>query len=307
MFELEPINRRDFTSSQKEEKPKEKNIWQKGLDHLSTALTAASFIPGLDTFTNIAQIPVDLLRGDFVGAGLDLVGVIPFVGEGADAAKTARTVDRIVDGARVAEAVDDAVDAAKMTDKISDTARLTGDVTDTAKAVDNANDAVKTAGNVGELAKAYPKEQIPDEVTGYLCELVQEGQRIQVSSAPSFDQISLMSRQEAVEFASISVSGKNYIIRGNIKGTTIPEDVLDDMIQNKGILNCHSHPYIGDFRPSDSDLRLAEILNHQKEFRIVTPDGLQAIYTKNGIKSVGNIEKKLSENDVRELYKLFGG
>ena len=44
-------------------------------------------------FTDVAQIPVDLLRGDFVGAGLDLVGVIPFVGEGADATKTARTVD----------------------------------------------------------------------------------------------------------------------------------------------------------------------------------------------------------------------
>ena len=61
------------------------------------------------------------------------------------------------------------------------------------------------------------------------------------------------------------------------------------------------------YTPSPSDLQLAEILNHQKEFRIVTPDGMQAIYTKEGIKSVGNIGNKLSEEDILELYKLFGG
>ena len=183
MFELEPINRRDFTSSQKEEKPKEKNIWQKGLDHLSTALTAASFIPGLDTFTNIAQIPVDLLRGDFVGAGLDLVGVIPFVGEGADAAKTARTVDRIVDGARVAEAVDDAVDAAKMTDKISDTVKLTGDVTDTAKAVDDAADTLKVADKASDTVNTVDTiKDIFDYADDPILELTKQADSIAVSS-----------------------------------------------------------------------------------------------------------------------------
>lgn len=63
---------------------KEKSKWQKVLDGISTGLTAASFIPGVDTITNLIQVPVDLLRGDFVGAGLDLVGAIPFVGEIAD-------------------------------------------------------------------------------------------------------------------------------------------------------------------------------------------------------------------------------
>ncbi len=134
-LELRPVNYSDLASSQKDEKPKEKSKWQKGLDYASTALTAASLIPGLDTFTNILQIPVDLLRGDFVGAGLDLVGVLPGVGEVADAAKTGRTVDRIVDGARAA---DKAFDTAKVMDKASDTMKVADDVADTAKAVDNA-------------------------------------------------------------------------------------------------------------------------------------------------------------------------
>lgn len=38
------------------------------LDALSDLLTAASLIPGLDTFTDLAAIPVDLARGDFLSA-----------------------------------------------------------------------------------------------------------------------------------------------------------------------------------------------------------------------------------------------
>lgn len=41
------------------------------LDALSNFLAAASLIPGLDTFTDLASIPVDLARGDFFSAGLD--------------------------------------------------------------------------------------------------------------------------------------------------------------------------------------------------------------------------------------------
>jgi len=44
------------------------------LDALSDLLAAASLIPGLDTFTNLASIPVDLVRGDFLSAGLSAFG-----------------------------------------------------------------------------------------------------------------------------------------------------------------------------------------------------------------------------------------
>ena len=78
------------------------------LDALSDFLTAASFIPGIDTIADIAAIPVDLARGDFVSAGLDLVGAIPFVGEVADTAKIAKLADKAVDAAKVADKVSDA-------------------------------------------------------------------------------------------------------------------------------------------------------------------------------------------------------
>ena len=71
------------------------------LDALSDFLTAASLIPGLDTFTDLAAIPVDLLRGDFLSAGLDAFGVIPFVGEIADTSKLAKMADKALEAAKV--------------------------------------------------------------------------------------------------------------------------------------------------------------------------------------------------------------
>lgn len=76
------------------------------LDEISTILSWASFIPGLDTAVDILSIPVDLIRGDYMSAMFDVVGIVPFVGEIGDTAKLARMTDN-------------AVDAAKVTDKVS--------------------------------------------------------------------------------------------------------------------------------------------------------------------------------------------
>ena len=77
------------------------------LDALSNMLTAASLIPGIDTLADLAAIPVDLLRGDFVSAGLDVLGAVPFVGEVADTAKLARMADKAVDSAKIANKATD--------------------------------------------------------------------------------------------------------------------------------------------------------------------------------------------------------
>ena len=73
------------------------------LDALSNLLSAASLIPGLDTFTNLASIPVDLARGDLLSAGLDLIGVVPFVGEVAETAKLAKMADKASDAVKTAK------------------------------------------------------------------------------------------------------------------------------------------------------------------------------------------------------------
>ncbi len=81
------------------------------LDHISNILAVASFIPGADTITNAISIPVDLARGDWVSAVLDLAGIVPVFGEAADFAKTG---DKIIDGVKTA---DKARDSAKVVRK----------------------------------------------------------------------------------------------------------------------------------------------------------------------------------------------
>lgn len=75
------------------------------LDAVSNVLAAASLIPGVDTFVDIAAIPVDIARGDWVSAGLDTVGVIPFIGEAADTARLAKKADKAIDAAKAAKKV----------------------------------------------------------------------------------------------------------------------------------------------------------------------------------------------------------
>jgi len=97
------------------------------LDALSNLLTAASLIPGLDTFTNLASIPVDLARGDFLSAGLSAAGMVPFIGEVADTAKLAKMADKAVDAAKVADRISDAAKSVKRISpsKLTQTHKLT--------------------------------------------------------------------------------------------------------------------------------------------------------------------------------------
>ena len=90
--------------------PEDKNT-QNWLDSISDLLTVASLVPGLDSLTNLASIPVDLARGDLFSAGFSAIGVIPVIGEVGDTAKLAKLADK-------------AIDTTKIADKVSDTAKV---------------------------------------------------------------------------------------------------------------------------------------------------------------------------------------
>ena len=91
------------------------------LDSVSQALALASLVPGLDTFTNLAAIPVDLARGDYLSAGLDLLGVIPVAGEFADTARlamlagTIKRADKVSDAAKAVNKATDVISTSKLT------------------------------------------------------------------------------------------------------------------------------------------------------------------------------------------------
>ncbi len=103
------------------------------LDAISDLLSAASLIPGLDTFTNLASIPVDLARGDFVSAGLSAIGVLPVVGELADTARLAKTVDKAVDAAKTVRSGKSIINATKKSSALKSVDKLPSNIRKSAK------------------------------------------------------------------------------------------------------------------------------------------------------------------------------
>ncbi|MBQ3114532.1 MAG: hypothetical protein IJC06_00195, partial [Clostridia bacterium] len=147
----------------------------KTLDKISDFLTWASLIPGLDTLSNLAAIPVDLLRGDYVSAGLSAAGMIPGYGEAADAAKLAKmagktakvlkSADIIIDTAKAANKTDDVL---KATNKIVDAVNATDDVGDTLKHIAKGTDAGKVVDNVSLPSKPAQVKHIFGNRPGHL-------------------------------------------------------------------------------------------------------------------------------------------
>lgn len=90
------------------------------LDKISDGLAIASLIPGLDTFADLASVPIDLARGDYVSAGLSALGAVPFAGEVADSAKLAKMADK-------------AIDSSKLTTKLSKTKSVNDNIRSVAK------------------------------------------------------------------------------------------------------------------------------------------------------------------------------
>lgn len=166
---------------------------------------------------------------------------------------------------------------------------------------------ILTSNNIGEKAKPYSIEKVPDKINKYLSELKNYGDELEVDTAPTFTEIALLSRQAGTEFASITVNRKHYIIKGDERGTMISKSRLEDIKKHKGILNCHSHPYISDLLPSESDMEVAEMLYWQKDFYIITPDYKKAIYTKEGRINIDTIKEVFSTDQINIFEELFGG
>ena len=69
----------------------------------------------------------------------------------------------------------------------------------------------------------------------------------------------------------LEIGENSYLIRGNEHGTTIPDGIFEELYNQKGSFICHSHPYIGDLKPSQSDLDFLTSLTWQTESIIIDP------------------------------------
>lgn len=154
-------------------------------------------------------------------------------------------------------------------------------------------------GEVGELATPYPTDKIPEKIKNYINKMTEYGSTLQVDSPISFEEIGLLSRQTGTEFASITIGKKHYIVRGDATKTPLSLEVFSQ----KGVLNCHSHPYVGDIRPSLEDLKVAQGMTWQKEFYVVSPDGKYGTYSANGIIDVKDVNRSMTSEEGIKLYE----
>ena len=107
----------------------------------------------------------------------------------------------------------------------------------------------------------------------------------------------MLTTETGVEFTRVNAAGKTFLIRGSENFTTIPQEILDLVIESRGSVECHSHPYIGDIVPSDADKRMMELLTWVQESTIIDPTEKTARFN-----SLGLIDTGMETSDRKEDY-----
>ena len=141
----------------------------------------------------------------------------------------------------------------------------------------------------GDKAESFTSRgiELPDYIKSYLDNLKEENQYIK-GAAGSFthEDIRILSIEEDVEFAIFTIKEESYLIRGNKKGVSIPEEISKEIISNKGTIDAHSHPYMRDIVPSPDDLNVLDTLYWQETSDIISESGMIGTYNKFGITRV---------------------
>ena len=151
----------------------------------------------------------------------------------------------------------------------------------------------------------------PGDIKTLLEEMSQKGDFVTGTKSDfSMTDVSIMSKETKVEFAKVTIGDKSYLIRGDSKGTVIPEHVMSELKKGTGKLEFHSHPRNDDLIPSKADRSLMSKLSRitgQKTSTIVTPNGKTAVFGEHGVIEAGTVHN-IIDNDMKKIYlKLFGG
>lgn len=137
-----------------------------------------------------------------------------------------------------------------------------------------ATQTINTPSNYGEKEIPYSKRgiDIGDRLKGYLKTLSEAGKYLSSDTGTiSHQDLAILTTETGVEFTTLTIGNKEYLIRGNENGTTIPEELWKKLIANKGTIDCHSHPYVGDLTPSKSDREALKLLKWQQFSGIIEP------------------------------------
>lgn len=145
---------------------------------------------------------------------------------------------------------------------------------------------LKSPGSDGEKAIPYSQRgiEVDTRIKGYLKQLQKNGDYISdVAGTFKYEDIAILTTETGVEFVGLTIENESILVRGTDKGTIIPKNILNNLIEKRGTLDCHSHPYIGDLTPSAEDKDFMKTLTWQSESVIIDPTQNAVIFTKNGV------------------------
>jgi len=146
------------------------------------------------------------------------------------------------------------------------------------------------SGNLGEKAKPYSQRgiQIEHRLQSYLNKLQRNGDHITVPIGEIRNRdLAVLTTETGVEFTLVNAAGKTFLIRGGENFTTIPQEILNLVIDSRGAIECHSHPYIGDIVPSEADMQMMELLTWLEESTIIDPTEKISRYNSLGLIDTG--------------------
>ena len=164
------------------------------------------------------------------------------------------------------------------------------------------------SGNVGEKAKPYSQRgiQIEHRLQSYLNKLQRDGDHITVPIGEIRNRdLAVLTTETGVEFTLVNAAGKTFLIRGGENFTTIPQEILNLVIDSRGAIECHSHPYIGDIVPSDADKRMMELLTWVQESTIIDPTEKTARFNSLGVIDTGTEASDRNEDYYKDM--IWGG
>ena len=165
---------------------------------------------------------------------------------------------------------------------------------------------LNTPGEYGEKAVPYSARNIDigERLKKYQAELIADGDFV-CNAVGSFknEDLAILTAETGVEYTVLTIGNNAYLIRGTEKSTTIPNDLLIALKEKRGTLDSHSHPFIGDLIPSETDREFLRMLTWQKDSLIIDPTNKGARYNPDGVIEMFNIETVRDENYYETLFQ----
>lgn len=158
----------------------------------------------------------------------------------------------------------------------------------------------------GQLATPYSKRgiEIEERLQTYLKDLHADGEHIvRPAGEIRYQDLAVLTTETGVEYTLLTIGKQSYLVRGTRDRTTISRELLDMLVNLKGTLDCHSHPYVGDLVPSKADKKFLELLPWQDESVIIEPGQSAVRFSRNGVTGTLQIEEERNEDYYRFMFE----